>query len=209
MVGKMTIERTPDFEWHEYFKAMAEKGRLHPLFERLQPCLRPGMAALDLGCGIGHGTLHLLEQGLHVTSVDIHAEALERLMDRLPSGSSPVLLQSDLRDLEFESECFDVVVATNVLYFVSPEELLAFWPKLVGWIKPGGLFIGQFMGRNDSWSHREDYNWQTEETIRGLFSGFEILHLHDDEKESITVTGTPNHSHVFHVLARKLGHAFG
>ena len=71
----MTLKRTPNFEWAEYFKASAEKGRLHPLFEQLQPYLSPGLAVLDLGCGVGYGTIHLLEQGLEVTAVDIHEEA--------------------------------------------------------------------------------------------------------------------------------------
>ncbi len=197
------MKPTPDFEWPEYFKA-AENSKLHRLFEHLDPHLHPGLTALDLGCGVGHGTVHLLHKGLQVTAVDIQKEALERLQPRIPEGTFPSLIQSGFLELSFEGEIFDIVVATNALYFLAPNDFKVFWPKLTKWIKPGGLFMGQFMGPNDGWSSREDYSHHTAEEARILLAGFDILHLHDDEREDVTCTGAPNHMHVVHVLARKL-----
>jgi cyclopropane fatty-acyl-phospholipid synthase-like methyltransferase len=197
------LKATPEFDWPQYFEASDAKGRLHPLFGLLDPLLRPGFKALDLGCGVGRGVCHLAELGLEVTAVDIYKEALERLERRL-AGHFPVqLVEADLRGLAFHEHSHDVVVATSVLYFLSPSEFSVFWPKLVGWIRPGGYFAGQFMGPNDPWVTREDYNFQTPETVARLFEGFEILHSLEDERDSPNAVGDLVHMHQIQVLARR------
>ncbi len=197
------MESTPDFEWADYFEA-SETGKLHPLFERLTPHLRDGAKALDLGCGVGLGTAFLCERGQRVSAVDIHEEALMRLKRKVPAGAAPEVIQSDFRELEFQESTFDLVVATNALYFLPPEYFAAFWRRLVSWIKPGGIFMGQFMGPGDAWSFREDYNTHTALEVQRLLTDFEVLHLHDDERDTVIITGKPNHVHVVHVIARKL-----
>lgn len=198
------IRATPEFEWSDYFEASDSTDKLYPLFENLDPFLRPGLKALDLGCGVGKGVCRLAERGLEVTAVDILEEALQRVQRRVAGRYEVHLVKSDLRHLAFPDQMFDVIVATSILYFLSPAELSIFWPKLVSWIKPGGLFAGQFMGPNDLWVTREDYNFQTVETAKNLFHGFEILYFLDDDRDTTNTLGKSTHSHQIQVLARKL-----
>ena len=196
------IGPTPDFGWSEYFER-ERHGQKHPIFDRLNPFLKRGSKALDLGCGVGHGTAYLALNGLHVTAVDISPEALDSLRAQLVVEPSPKLILSDFVSLSFEQDSFDVIVATNALYFLSPLDFEQFWPRVRGWLKPGGVFAGQFMGPNDSWAFRNDYSCQTLATIQKLFEGFEFLDLNEDERDSENMPGKPSHVHIFHVIARK------
>ena len=196
------INPTPDFEWQEYFVA-SEKAKLHHLFDLALQHLSTGQSVLDLGCGVGHGTEFLAKHGLRVTAVDIHEEAIIRTKDRISDDGLTNLVQSDFRDLKFDYNSFDAISAVNCLYFLSPTEFETFWSRLVGWLKPGGIFFGQFMGPKDAWAYRDDYNTQTEQTVRSLLLEFDIVHFHDDDRDTVIVTGKPNHVHVIHVIGRK------
>ncbi len=194
---------TPDFEWADYFEAI-DKGKLHPLYAQLDAHLSPGLTALDLGCGVGHGTLHLCNRGLIVTAVDVSADGLARLKQRVPPDAAVTLVESDFRLLEFPVDAFDIVTATNALYFLPPADFPIFWPKLLGWMRPGGVFIGQFMGPRDAWADRDDYSKHSADQVKALFEGFELLHLHDDERDSVNCMGKNSHVHIIHAVAKKL-----
>ena len=196
------IQPTPDFEWVQYFES-AERGNLNPLYERLEPHLHTGHSALDLGCGVGHGTIYLCNKGLQVTAVDVFQEALDRLQAKLPDDHPVTIVKSDFASLDYLEYSFDVVAAVNALYFVPPGDFDEFWQRLVGWIKPGGFFAGNFMGPNDPWSEREDYSRQTKEEVRLLLRDFEILHEEEILKDHLTVNGAPTRSHNVQIVARK------
>lgn len=203
MIKPSAMKPTPDFEWADYFEA-TDKAKLNPLYAQLDPYLAPGLTALDLGCGVGHGTVHLCSRGLQVTAVDVSADAINRLQRRMPPGNTIQVIEADFRNLVFPTDAFDIVTATNALYFLPPDEFPGFWQRLVGWLRTGGIIIGQFMGPRDSWADREDYNVQSSEQVQRLFSrGFELLHFHDDERDSVNLLGTKTHVHVTHVVARK------
>ncbi len=189
----------PAVNWTEYFEATLDKP-LHPHYEALEPYLPQGGEALELGCGVGHGALHLLGKGFAVTAVDAEERALEILRSRLPDGSSAKLVQSRFQDLELGR--YDLVAAHFCLFFLTPAEFEAFWPRVVDAIKPGGVFSGQFLGVNDEWRDR-GYTVLTREQVENLLSDFEVLYFDEVERDGETSMGTPKHWHVFHVVARK------
>lgn len=76
--------------------------------ERLLPWIPPGSSVLELGCGVGRVTSHLLAAGHHVTAVDNSAEMLEHA----PSEATRVL--SDIEDLHL-GEAFDAVILGSCL----------------------------------------------------------------------------------------------
>jgi SAM-dependent methyltransferase len=119
------------------------------------------------------------------------------------AGTPLTLIKSDFRNLVFPADVFDIVTATNALYFLPPVDFPAFWRNLVGWVRPGGIFIGQFMGPRDAWANREDYTVHSSEAVKVLFDGFELLYFLDDDRDSVNLLGKDSHVHVIHAVARK------
>lgn len=192
-------EEDPAEVWSRYFAA-TESLPAHAIFDSLEPFLPPSGKAIDLGCGGGRGTLRLLEHGLDVVAVDVSEEALSYLRPKIPKGSNVELICSSFTDLDLDS--YDVAVACFTLFFLSPAEFEAFWPRVVSSIKPSGIFAGQFLGVNDSWNER-GFTTHDLNAVSELLKGFEVLHLDEDERDGETALGDAKHWHVFHVIARR------
>jgi len=191
-------------DWPAYFKASLEKP-LHPLWEQIDPLLAPGQVALDLGCGVGSATIHLLEKGLKVVAIDQEPEALEITRSRLPPEAAAHLLKAQFQDVGFDSDSLDVVAAFFALFFLRPWEFGRVWQRLLAALKPGGVFAGQFLGINDDWADR-GYTVHTRSEVESLLHPFEVLYLEEVERDGETTLREPKHWHVFHVVARKLSH---
>lgn len=188
--------------WPEYFKVSLEKP-LHPLWTQIDPLLREGQVALDLGCGVGSGTLHMLERGLKVIAVDQEPEAIEILKGRLPEGAQAHLVKAQFQDLGLDPASLDVVIAFFSLFLLRFWEFGPVWQRLLGALKPGGIFAGQILGVNDEWAER-GYVVHTRAEVESLLHPFEILHFEEVERDGETLLREPKHWHIFHVVARKL-----
>jgi tellurite methyltransferase len=188
-------------DWSAYFKATLDKP-LHPLWENVDPHLKPGQIAVDLGCGVGTATAHLVEEGLRVLAVDQEPEALEITRGRLPEGAQVQVVRAQFQDLGLEPNSFDLVYAGFSLFFLREWEFGQVWKRIVAALKPGGLFAGQLLGIHDDWVDR-GYTAQTADEARALFKGFEILYFEEAERDGETSLREPKHWHVFHVVARK------
>lgn len=184
----------------KYFEATADRPA-HAVFDVLDPYLPSAGRALDLGCGAGRGTLRLLSRGLSVTAVDMSAEGLEFLRERLPLHAPATLVCSTFADLELKEQ-YDVVVACCSLFFLPPKEFGDFLPRVFKAIVPGGLFAGQLLGVNDTWKNRP-FTTHSRAGVEALLSELQILHLNEEERDGETATGEPKHWHVFDVIAAK------
>jgi SAM-dependent methyltransferase len=93
---------------------------------------------LELGCGAGRLTGHLLQASRDVVGIDVSAAMVTYCRRNLPAGTFVV---GDMRDLSgFADGSFDVVVAgANVLDAVSHEERLAILAAIRRLLRPGGL----------------------------------------------------------------------
>jgi len=186
--------------WSRYF-AVTQALPAHAIFDRSEPFLPSSGTAIDLGCGGGRGTLWLLEHGFKVVAVDVSEEGLSYLRGKLPPDAPAELICSNFMDLELDT--YDVVVACFTLFFLTPPEFETFWPRVVDAIKPSGLFMGQFLGINDSWNER-GFTVHDRSAVDELLNGFEVLELQEEERDGETALKEPKHWHVFHVIARKL-----
>lgn len=192
-------EQEKQERWRRYFE-ITDKRPVDQIFNRLEPFLPDAGTAIDLGCGAGRGTIWLLERGLRVIAVDVAAEALDHLRRKLPDGADVELVH--LKFQEFEPAPCDVAVASYTLFFLAPDEFADFWPKLVEAIRPGGLFAGEFLGENDSWTDR-GLTMASRATVDDWMKPFEVLYLEEEEKDGETALGEQKHWHVFHVIGRK------
>lgn len=196
-------EPNPIGTWGEYF-ASVEKAPLHPLYAELDKYLPAQGDAFELACGLGKGTLHLVDKGLDVWATDVHGEALTYLYEHASADqrSRLHLYLSTFETLDLAPDSFDVVVAAFCLFFMPPQVFAEKWPVIVGSVRAGGLFMGQFLGKNDDWASM-GYISHTCEEVEELLSGFEILHLEEVDRDGKTSQGTDKHWHIFHVIARK------
>jgi len=98
---------------------------------------------LDVGCGAGNYSLKLLESlpNLNVTLVDLSQPMLDRSVQRISAVSTGEIrvCQGDIRNLEFASAQFDIILAAAVLHHLrGEEEWRAVFSKFFTILKPEG-----------------------------------------------------------------------
>lgn len=155
--------------------------------------------ALDLGAGALVDSKYLLEQGFDVTAVDSSpqvAEYARGLGDRFH------LVTSTFGTYDFPPEAFDLINARYALPFNPPETFDTMFEHLKASLAPGGVFIGEFFGPQDSWAGREGMTFYAKEDVERLLSPLEVLHLEEERKKGTTALGKEKFWHVFHVIAQ-------
>lgn len=113
---------------------------------RLDLPLRTGIRALDIGCGNGKSTAHLLEQGCEVTGIDVSETAVRVCQERFPSARFVV---ADASKLPFPDGSFDLVLLVHVLEHLDApsrqQAMLEAWRVLA----EGGTVYLQAFSRQD------------------------------------------------------------
>lgn len=108
--------------------------------------------ALDVGCGAGNYSLKLREflPAIRISLVDLSRPMLDRAKSRL-GPSVETVHAADIRELDFEPESFDVILAAAVLHHLrSPGEWERVFGRFHGWLKPGGgLWIFDMVAHED------------------------------------------------------------
>jgi SAM-dependent methyltransferase len=215
-------------DWPAYFRAVLGKPARETLLKALELFEREAAAdargaavvrtAIDLGCGEGRDTLELLRRGWRVTALDGHAQGIDLLLERVPAQERA---RVDARVQTFEALAagtagagpawgawdapggYDLVNASFSLPFCPPAAFAPVWARVRSAIRPGGRFAGQLFGDRDSWAVIADRTHHRRSELDGLFEGFVLEELREDEKLDTDCAGTPKHWHVYHVVARK------
>jgi len=103
---------------------------------------------LDLGCGVGIDTLHLVELGHKVIACDFSNVALKKVKENIPEAD---ILQFNMKEgLPFENEVFEVVVANKSLHYFSMMETKRIINDIYRIIKTNGIFAFVVNSTNDS-----------------------------------------------------------
>ena len=105
--------------------------------------LPPSPAVLDLGCGVGGQTLHLvaLLPGALVTAIDSHAPSIERLLAMVANrGLSDRVrpMVGDMAKPGLPSGSFDLIWSEGALYNLGIENALRICRGL---LRPGGYLV--------------------------------------------------------------------
>lgn len=132
-------------------------------------------AILDVGCGAGNYSLKLLNKlsSADAILVDLSRPMLERAKERTnPATTGSVLtLQSDIRECDFDSNSFDIIMAAAVLHHLrSDDEWEQVFRKFYESLKPGGsLWISDLVQHSHSgiqlnmWDRYGEYLVQLED----------------------------------------------
>ncbi len=146
--AKRVVEQGYDHvaERHYHWAAgVRQEERLRYTRELLDR-LPSGARVLELGCGQGVPTTHLLAERFSVTGVDISANQLELARREVPGAT---FIHADMASVSFPPESFDGVAAFYSLFHVPREEHAALLARLAGWLCPGGLLVAT-MGARDN-----------------------------------------------------------
>lgn len=188
-----------EFIWPEFYRLTKDRPPWPRLVAAVDLLGRVGVA-LDLGCGAGRDTRYLLARGFLVTAVDREAASLAALAD-LPSKHLR-LVQAAFEDLSFGQ--YDLVNAHFSLPFTRKDQFAVVFARLKASLKPGGIFVGQFFGVNDTWNTPENtMTFLTSEQARKQLEGLDILEFAEEDQDGATADGTQKHWHVYHITARR------
>lgn len=115
-----------------------------------------GKAVLDAGCGTGHLTLELLQDGFVVTATDYSPELVDFTKGVLKqAGFSPGVYQLDLRNAKALAEDnYDTVICLDVLEHID-DDMIAL-RNLKTALKPGGVLIISVPALSWLYSHRDE-----------------------------------------------------
>ena len=195
-----------DADWTGYFDAQSGRGVRPVLLQALESrgIAAPG-TAIDLGCGEGTETRHLLSAGwrVHAFDADPVAEARVRAgldteqLARLTFTSARFEAIPELPAADLLSSCF-------ALPFCAPAAFPALWSRVRSALRPGAWFAGELFGPHDSWADRQDMNFHDRSAVEALLDGLEIVSVVEDDRPGQSAFG-PRHWHVFHVIARNPG----
>lgn len=114
----------------------------------LEPHLKPGMLALDAGCGDGK-TTEMLARRCSAVGCDFSREALVSLRAQRQSMDSVNLVECDLTSLPFEREKFDVISCVHALSHVKEVDRQKVALELSRVLKPGGHLLVEVFGKQD------------------------------------------------------------
>lgn len=102
--------------------------------------ISPGDHVLEVGCGVGFTTAHLVEPiGCRVTAVDLTPRMIERAQERAKRrgvADQITFRQADAQNLPFDDSLFDAAIAESVISF-APDKGQAL-REMVRVTRPGG-----------------------------------------------------------------------
>ena len=101
--------------------------------------------ALELGCGDGRDTKHVLDRGFTICAVEQSKWALETLAQRSDISNDKKrclnLVHSDVMDFDYEKGKYDFVYAITLFDHLSENDCYILMKKVVSSIKIGGYFF--------------------------------------------------------------------
>jgi cyclopropane fatty-acyl-phospholipid synthase-like methyltransferase len=193
-----------------------------------------GRRVLDLGCGLGRHLLLLAAEGLEAHGIDVSPTAVETCRRRLrEAGFTATVTHSDMSAIPQPDSFFDAVIAWNVVYHATTEEMVRAISSVRDKLKERGWFLvtfistaggqygrtrkllaegratelepGTFVVPGDTVTDKAlPHHYSTEREIREKFlDGFEVVRLEESRAEASDFEGHRYASDHWQALARK------
>ncbi len=98
-------------------------------------------AILDAGCGTGRVAIELARRGFSITGIDLDPTMISRARSKAPDLA---WIHGDLGVVKFDRQFDAVVLAGNVMIFVTPGTEGDVVTNLAAALKPGGAMVSGF-----------------------------------------------------------------
>jgi len=95
---------------------------------------------LELGCAVGTFTEVLAPRATDVLAIDVSQSAVDQVLRRLDGQDHVRAVAMDIPD-EFPDETFDLVIASDVLYYLPVPVLQRCVDRIEESLAPGGTFV--------------------------------------------------------------------
>jgi glycogen(starch) synthase len=160
--------------YRRYFRADEPSDPFHALYERKRRAVLTGLAqerrlrVLDVGGGYGRLAAPLAERH-DVTLVDVSEEMLDEARERCPPEVT--LVRADARELPFEDESFDAVLALDLLpHLPDTEQALR---ELARVVRVGGRVVFDTTNALPFWvlAYPGYVNWRPKRLALTLLAG--------------------------------------
>lgn len=152
------------------------------------------LLAVDLGSRDALESLDLLRRGWTVLAITDTERAKRRLLSEAPSRNI-ARLTVDVGDFAaLVLPPADLVHSDAALCLRPPPAFGPVWSRVVPAVRPGGWFVGQFLGDRDSRSLDPALTCLTRRQVITLLNGFRIELLREREVSD---------DHAFDVIARR------
>lgn len=129
---------------------------------------RPGMRVLDLGCGDGSMTAWL--HGHLKASTTLGIDQSAKMLEGAPSEPGLAFVQADIASYE-PASAVDLVFSNAALQWVPDHDAL--FPRLAGWLGPGGQLAVQMPMNWDHPSHRVAAELAAEAPYAAALEGYQ------------------------------------
>jgi 2-polyprenyl-3-methyl-5-hydroxy-6-metoxy-1,4-benzoquinol methylase len=162
----------------------------------------PGTRVIDVGCGAGRHSFEAYRRGADVVAFDQDAPELEGVatmfeamakVGEAPAGAKAEAVHGDALDLPYGAGEFDVVIASEILEHVPPDD--AAITELVRVLRPGGVLVvtvPRWLPERVCWALSDEYHANEGGHIR--------IYKADELRDKITAHGL-RHTHRTHVHA--------
>jgi 2-polyprenyl-3-methyl-5-hydroxy-6-metoxy-1,4-benzoquinol methylase len=170
------------------------------------------MNILDFGAGEGKNAVYLASYGANLTAVDISSIALSRfsLQPNYDEASSRIKTKvSDIRDVNFGNDTFDIVIAYGILHCLDRvSEISNQIAKIKNWVKKSGYFVGctftDELPSPECQPYLSEQSYLKKGELRMFFDDWSVIEYEDSILEDLHPTTKLIHRHsLSRILARK------
>ena len=158
-----------------------------------------GNTAIDLGCGAGNDTEFLISKGFEVAAIDNNEQVKSILESRNLNSENLNIIIENFSKIELPKT--DLVNAHFSMHYVKEnfDEFIA--NLLQNVINPKGVFIGNFLGKEDEW--KEAFTTVEKEELLEYFKGYNILYFSEEKYYQDTARKKNKFWHVYTIIAQK------
>ena len=157
-----------------------------------------GNTAIDIGCGAGNDTIHLLNNGFKVTAIDNEPQVKELLQNRITDDKNLEIIIDDFSKVQLHKA--DLIFANFSFFFVKKDFNL-FLENVIKSINKKGFFVGNFLGPEDDWKKSKAI--VEKEELLNYFSDFKIMYFSEEKYYQDTISKKNKFWHVYTIIAQR------